>query len=72
MYVCCLFLCGNEEAFVLLDCLLLLTPVPLCLPSLNHQVGVQTEVSPEKAVESNLEDKVNAVLPLQNSRDDRP
>jgi hypothetical protein len=42
------------------------------LPSLNHQVGVQTEVSPEKAVESNLEDKVNAVLPLQNSRDDRP
>lgn len=37
----------------------------------DFQVGVQTEVSPEKAVESNLEDKVNAVLPLQNSRDEK-
>jgi hypothetical protein len=29
------------------------------------QVGVQTEVEPETAGASNLEDKVNAVLPLQ-------
>jgi hypothetical protein len=35
-----------------------------------RQVGVQTEVSPEKVAESDLGDKVNAVLPLQTSRDD--
>jgi hypothetical protein len=29
------------------------------------QVGVQTEVEPETALVSSLEDKVNAVLPLQ-------
>jgi hypothetical protein len=38
----------------------ILSPVPIA------QVGVQTEVEPETALISSLEDKVNAVLPLQN------
>jgi hypothetical protein len=46
-----------------------LTPhvaLQLTLFCFESQVGVQTEVDPETAGTSYLEDKVNAVLPLQN------
>ena len=44
------------------QCVFLTIPHPL-------QVGVQTEVEPEAGANA-LEDRVNAVLPLQNKDDD--
>ena len=34
------------------------------------KVGVQSEIEPESAIPSSLEDKVNLVLPLQGKDDD--
>ena len=60
------FSSSNINMFRLIIIRCLLTHVFSVSLVTSPQVGVQTEVEPETALVSSLEDKVNAVLPLHN------